>query len=226
MAGYWGSIVTSKDSKLTHRLCNIMQNLSENNIYTSPWLAKIKNILDECGMSNLYHQHNNINVNWLKSTIKRRLIDQFTQEWQTHIYERSMYTTYGSYKNELRFEEYLKNQPSLVQKAIVKFRCSNHSLPVEIGRHSGIDRSDRTCTLCNSNKLGDEYHFLLECINHDIVNLRKCYIPKQFYTRPSMYKFTQIMSNISCGSRSANQLGLFIMKGLRVVKTHTSRKRR
>ena len=46
--------------------------------------------------------------------------------------------------------------------AFSKFRCVNHKLPIEKGRFYGIaiDDNDRVCELCNTNKLGDEYHYI------------------------------------------------------------------
>ena len=44
--------------------------------------------------------------------------------------------------------------------AFSKFRCVNHKLPIEKGRFYGIAIDDRVCELCNTNKLGDEYHYI------------------------------------------------------------------
>ena len=41
------------------------------------------------------------------------------------------------------------------------FRTSNHLLPIEMGRWSGISREDRLCQTCET--LGDEYHAVFEC---------------------------------------------------------------
>jgi hypothetical protein len=36
-----------------------------------------------------------------------------------------------------------------------------HKLPVESGRYSKTPYEDRFCTLCQSNEIGDEFHYLL-----------------------------------------------------------------
>ena len=36
-------------------------------------------------------------------------------------------------------------------------------MPKETGRWRNIDRSLRKCTLCDSNNLGDEFHYLYRC---------------------------------------------------------------
>jgi hypothetical protein len=36
-----------------------------------------------------------------------------------------------------------------------------HKLPVESGRYTKTPYEDRFCTLCQSNEIGDEFHYLL-----------------------------------------------------------------
>jgi hypothetical protein len=40
---------------------------------------------------------------------------------------------------------------------------SSHIVPVECGRFLSIDRSERLCELCNSNEIGDEFHYMFNC---------------------------------------------------------------
>jgi hypothetical protein len=44
--------------------------------------------------------------------------------------------------------------------AVARFRMSNLPLRSECGRLDNLPRSQRTCTLCNSNSVEDEYHLL------------------------------------------------------------------
>ena len=41
-------------------------------------------------------------------------------------------------------------------------------MPVEIGRWQNIELEDRKCTVCNKNTLGDELHYLMECLFKEI----------------------------------------------------------
>ena len=43
------------------------------------------------------------------------------------------------------------------------FRTSNHRLPVEFLRYSGVKREERICNKCNECKIGDEEHYLFYC---------------------------------------------------------------
>jgi hypothetical protein len=63
------------------------------------------------------------------------------------------------------------------KRALTKFRLSSTGLRIETGRHGSnmIDRKLRTCQLCNSVDIEDEYHFVLICPCY--TDLRIMYIP-------------------------------------------------
>ena len=74
-----------------------------------------------------------------------------------------------------------------------KFRTLNHKLPIECRRWQNIARNMRFCNLCNQNKIGEEYRYILECKFFNSV--RKEYIDAYFRKRPSTaaLKFGQLM---------------------------------
>ena len=49
------------------------------------------------------------------------------------------------------------------RQRLTKFRCSDHNLEIEVGRHKGIEVNDRQCQICDLNRVEDEAHFLCEC---------------------------------------------------------------
>ena len=51
---------------------------------------------------------------------------------------------------------------------MTKFRLSNHSLMIEIGRHKGIPKEHRFCPFC-PNTVETEIHFLLLCPVYDLL---------------------------------------------------------
>ena len=66
--------------------------------------------------------------------------------------------------------------PAKFRYLLTKLRVCNTKLPIEQGRYKNIPRHLRHCNLCNSNTIGDEFHFLLEC---PILNdLRKLHLPR------------------------------------------------
>ena len=143
-------------------------------------LIKLMNrTLDELGMSEYFVNQNVVNVNHFKTVVKNRLQDQFQQQWNSTINNSPKCLVYRMYKNEYCFEKYLDVLPCNLRKVLCKFRTMNHSLPIEKGRYFNIERSQRLCTLCNKDIIGDEYHYLFECTYFDTD--RKKYIPRYFY---------------------------------------------
>jgi len=59
-----------------------------------------------------------------------------------------------------------------LRQSLSRFRCSNHRLKVECGRHAKPERvlrRDRVCRLCSLGAVEDEDHLLLMCpAHHDI----------------------------------------------------------
>ena len=45
------------------------------------------------------------------------------------------------------------------RQCFTKLRLSDHFLNIETGRKQNIDAENRICKICNSNKVGNEFHF-------------------------------------------------------------------
>ena len=121
------------------------------------------NVLDECGLSDIWQMQHEVNPEWIKMRAELTLRDQFLQKWSQSIKESSKCKLYHDIKTSFKFENYLNKLPFKHRKALTKFRTSNHNLPVEKGRHLGIDRNKRICQLCQSGSRGDEFHYLFIC---------------------------------------------------------------
>ena len=103
--------------------------------------------------------------NWLNATVKSTLVDQFKQSsiWHSDIETSSKGLCYRIFKTDFGFEKYIELLNDRDRNTLCRFRTTNHRFPIETGRWLNIERNERNCTLCNLNKLGDEYHYLLEC---------------------------------------------------------------
>ena len=98
-------------------------------------------------------------------------------------------STYVNFKSALEPEKYLlMNLKFKVYQIFACFRCSCLPLNVEVGRRAGIDRKERFCKVCRSNKVEDEFHFLLECPVYN--DLRRKYIPHFFRLSKTFVNFT------------------------------------
>ena len=77
------------------------------------------------------------------------------------------------FKTSFEKEKYLEFIPYFpLRKCLTKFRCSDHRLEIEIGRHNNIDASARWCKICVT-EVETEEHFLRFCPGYN--NLRLHY---------------------------------------------------
>ena len=68
--------------------------------------------------------------------------------------------------------------------------------PKETGRWQNIERENRKCLLCNSDAIGDEYHYIFNCSAFD--NCRKQCIAFYYRNRPNSLKFYELMNSKKC----------------------------
>ena len=80
-----------------------------------------------------------------KQLVKLRLDDQYLQLWGSQIQESAKCVFYKCIKPGIEIEQYLTLLPQRLRYNMVKFRLSNHKLPVEKLRYTGVIRSERFC---------------------------------------------------------------------------------
>ena len=90
-------------------------------------------------------------------------------------------------------QNYILKLPKRYTYALCKFKCVNHNMPVVTGRYSNTPYEDRLCTYCQSNDIGDEFHYLFIC--NKFSTERSRYINRYYYTHPNMYKMTQLFES-------------------------------
>ena len=66
----------------------------------------------------------------------------------------------------------LKSYISLLRK----FWLNAHSLAIEKGRYSNIERQNRVCLSCDTGEVENEYHFFSTCPHY--ISLRKTFLQK------------------------------------------------
>ena len=76
-------------------------------------------------------------------------------------------------------------------------------------------RNQRCCQCCNSNDIEDEFHFI--CVRQSFTNIRKKYIKKCYYIRPSVFKYLQLLQ--SNNRTKLIILCLFVKDSLKVRST-------
>jgi hypothetical protein len=195
MLCYWYRCQSRADtsSKLSVLFCQLAQNMYCNNKFALKWVSRIKEVLSNCKLLDHWNIELNINnFHRFKHMCKQNLSTYYSIEWKLSCNEGKKHNLYKDFKNDIVLEEYLLKLPKVLRYPLCRFRVSNHFLPIEKGRHENTPRNERTCSLCNKDELGDEFHYLLECKFFE--NERKLYIPKFYCIKPSAAKYIQLMS--------------------------------
>lgn len=79
-------------------------------------------------------------------------------------------------------QEYLRAPISLqLRKIIARYRLSSHHLAVEEGRWRGIERQHRTCRLCESLSIENEYHVFIACRTYHEVRIAHQILVQNLY---------------------------------------------
>lgn len=158
------------------------------------WATCIKTILYDLGMN--YYWDNQwvlcLDSSFLQLT-KQRIYDQAKQELHFTLETSPKCRLYKYIVSNVELQFYLqKCIPVIARKWITRIRLSSHNLCIETGRFYGISRNSRMCIMCDKNVVEDEFHFILQCTNYN--DIRKKFIKKYYWTRPSTYKLVQLLS--------------------------------
>ena len=207
---YWHKLINGNRNKFVYKIYKVFLVMFRENIYKASWLTYVKNILDECGLSNVWiNQGAYCSTEALKKEIKLRLQDQFKQMWHADISNSSKCVLYKFYKTNFEFENYMLNLKNLHCKLLIKFRLCNHKFSIEKGRYNNIERHRRYCDICNEDKLGDEYHVLMECKHPILINVRKRTICK-CVNNINVHEFCKLMESLSTNIKNATMVAIFL----------------
>ena len=190
MLTFWENVINCNTSKLTGILYLLASRNHNINAIRSPWISFIKGILDECGLCDIY-SCTQVNMLWLKHTVKRILCDQYLQQWNSEKCNSSRGINYRMFKHDFKLENYLLKLSTKNDRILCKFRTGNVKLPIETGRWFNIERDDRICHLCNSD-VGDEFHYIFNCTS--LSAERNEYIPSYYTNRASAFSFFHLFS--------------------------------
>ena len=121
--------------------------ISNNDSNQSLWFATVKCLLTELGMQNLLTNPALLTPYKFKEQCKSKIRNMFRQQWSAKIMSQGVgckLRFYKQFKNEFIRQPYLDfiNNYDL-RKIITKFRCSEHKLEIEVGRHKGVPIDER-----------------------------------------------------------------------------------
>ena len=210
MLSYWCKLVSGQCSKLASKMYGVLVERHRNNSLNITWITFMEQLFNDTGFSETFRNHEFSSDDWIKAAMSLRLRDQYIQKWNQTVQTSPKATLYRVYKETWGFEQYLLELPTVLRISMCKYRTSNHRLAIEKLRYINVPREHRTCHMCNSNQLGDEFHFLLIC--QKLSRIRSQYLPMYYITRPNVIKFQQIMTKPD--KKTLLNLAKFIKIGL------------
>ena len=147
-------------SSLAHIVYMITHNLFVRDVYKAKWLCRVKNIVDNYGLSYLWLNQSIIETNQAKQLIHTIIKWVASHNWYTYISTSSMCIMYRLFKKQLDFEEYVLSCNYRERISLKKYRCANSKIPVY---NQIYMYATELCTLCDPNENGYEYHYIMIC---------------------------------------------------------------
>ena len=178
------------------------------------WLSSVKFLLKLIGMDEHFDNPNNVSVDLFSKTCLTKLKQICVKQWRLRLANEPKLRFYKLFKTEFNFENYLEIVPHFpLRKIITKFRCSDHRLEIETGRHRKIPINQRICKICTSG-IETEEHFLRRWCPK-LKNLRD-----KYFGHPS--SFIHWISILKCSDKKMTfNLGNYIDKALKLRKSLT-----
>ena len=157
-----------KSDKTSSRVYFLLRDLHENGIYSSPWLMTVRDVLHEVGLECVWNSNRFSSKKSLLNIVKSQQALLFKTKWRNELESSSKCLLYKNFKSDIVLERNITYLPESLVFTMIKFRCSNHKLPIEQGRKFGIEREDRICPKCNLNSVGDELYLVFECPSEEL----------------------------------------------------------
>ena len=218
MLSFWIKISEGKTSKLSSLMYKIIYKLHLADAYNSPWLLCIKKILCDSGNPNFWYEQDLLAPKTLmKKVVHSQLENQYLQFWQAEMNRNRKCITYRIFKDQLRFEPYLKNLNFIERRALSCFRSGCHQLPIAASRYT-VDGGgvDTICDLCDRREICDEFHLLFICKFFQAD--REKYLKKTYFVKPSTLKMYTLFNS---GPKHTIKLAKFI----RTIMSHFNKKK-
>ena len=77
MIKFWMRLIATNNNKLSNKIYQVLFNMHVANIYSSPWICVIENILNSCGFTYIWLQQCKQSDTWVDYILKQNIKDQF-----------------------------------------------------------------------------------------------------------------------------------------------------
>ena len=208
---YWVRLIEMDSSRYPKQCYKMLK--SQDAVGRNNWVSKVREFLFSYGFGFVWISQEIGNTNQFITLFKQRLKDCFLQTWQSDINNSTRCDFYRNIKTLLNVERYLNSDlRPYYKRSLARFRCSNHKLNIEIGRHFNVNREDRVCLHCFLQKdilvIEDEYHAFFICEKFE--EIRHIYLNSWYKGLPSLDNMYNIFQ--SDNPTTLKNLAIYVSK--------------
>ena len=214
---YWLKIVKSDyancivKSVYTDLFNDVMHN--ENTIN---WVSQVRGLLQRSGLHDVWTYPDSVDDSKFIPVFKQRVRDQYLTVWIAKVLVSSSLEFYKEICPTICTATYLHKIVNIrYRRALSKIRLSSYDLQIELGRHRGVERSERKCTVCDHNEIEDVFHFVLICPKY--AHIRNQHLKRYYHQRPSMFKLVQLFNDDSLSN--LKKLAKYIIEAFQFRKS-------
>ena len=190
LLSFWHRTSNMREETLVKQTLDYITN---NNSLKFEWLATVQYLLKYLDIDQYFQNPHLIDTNNFVMTCKKKLKEKFIDDWLLEISgvsrkngENSKMRFYKLIKKSFEKEPYLDIIKDFnLRRTISKFRCSDHILEIEVGRHNNIKLEERVCKLCNGG-VESEMHFLKDCPKYT-------HLRSRYFTNPITLDWIDIL---------------------------------
>ena len=174
MLRFWNRLISLNDNRLLKFIFLWDYQLNKQN-----WSSEIRHICDSLDLTGYFDSKLHIPINFVKT----KLCEINQNRWQVECHSKPKLRTYINFKQHYMTETYVKSYLSRQQRSLLaQFRTGILPLRLETGRfHNARDHTtgkirklavhERTCLICYSDYVEDEFHFVFNCNKYSLPRL-------------------------------------------------------
>ena len=187
MVKYWIRMLTSESSLIQGAHMDNMERYQEGK---QCWIKPVIYLLKTCNIDQIDIKGICEKGGTYIKLIRDKLTDLYKEHWRKEVGKKDgKLRFYHQLKKNFQFEAYLDKIPRADRKHATRLRLSCHSLPIEQMRYQNTDKSERKCSFCKSTEIGDEWHYLTQCKNKEISDLRGQFVENVTSLQPQLKNF-------------------------------------
>ena len=155
----WNRLIDTSNDRLVKKIFMWDKEI-HTNTNKSNFISYVKQICSDCNVNDCYVNTSTIDLSY----IKKCLFERFSTKWSTSYVNMSKLDLYKQLKTEFGVEKYLILNIDRYEKSLLsQLRYGILPLRVETGRFVNEPHCNRICTLCDSNNVEDQIHFVFHC---------------------------------------------------------------